>query len=314
MRRVSFAVVLTVAVNVAAALAACCEPADLAGLPAEELLRRAGDVNTSDADRQAIIKEMAGRGESTAPILVQKLTHPNVYVVNSVVSALTQMGSPAVDSLLAVTSDPNPVMRGRAIGVLVSIGDPRASDVFAKSLSDPWWAVRAGAASGLAKLGGSQALTSLLTALSDPDRDVRRSAAVGLATLGDPSAIGGLVEALSDPDYSVRGAAGEALTKSGTPAAHAIAAAMPGMKPPGIYVACRALGAIRGSEAEAALMGALDSGDWALCAFAAAGLGQSGGQEAADALRGLLASEQNAFVKSQINAALDAIAKRQQGG
>lgn len=100
--------------------------------------------------------------------------------------ALGQLGAVAVDPLLHLLDDDDPIARGRAAAALGLTGDSRIIGPVAATLcadQDRW--VRARSAYALGWVHDSRAVRLLIDALDDPDHLVRSEAAEALVRLGD---------------------------------------------------------------------------------------------------------------------------------
>ena len=87
-----------------------------------------------------------------------------------------------------------------------------ARGALTKALSDPDTVVRQRAVQGLVQIGGEEAVTALSQVLlEDPEARVRRMAAAGLGRMNTESAFWALMEASSDADQDVREAVSAAL-------------------------------------------------------------------------------------------------------
>ncbi|MER5733003.1 HEAT repeat domain-containing protein, partial [Streptomyces sp. NPDC002138] len=109
--------------------------------------------------------------------------------------------------------DPDPLVRGAALGALATTGcpGPYAERAVAALAGDPAWQVRAGAAAALSAAGPGAAVPPLAKALADANADVRKAAVLALlAHRDDPAARSALATATADPDADVRAYAARA--------------------------------------------------------------------------------------------------------
>jgi HEAT repeat protein len=134
-------------------------------------------------------------------------------------------------------SDPEPLVRERAIGALAIIGpeDPGAHKALGEGLQDATASVRRAAARALGDLGPKtrNAIPALAKCLrDDADREVRFTVTVALGKIGpDERAVVALVEALhDDPDPGVRAEAAESLGTFGPEAKDAVLPLAQGLK------------------------------------------------------------------------------------
>ncbi|RKT06265.1 succinate dehydrogenase/fumarate reductase flavoprotein subunit [Streptomyces sp. 3211.6] len=122
-------------------------------------------------------------------------------------AAVAGEGAGVRAALAPLLDDPDPLVRGAALGALAATGCPPAyADTAAAALSDPAWQVRAGAAAALSAAGAGTAVPALAAALAtDPDADVRKAAVLALLAHADsPEARKALAQAVTDPDADVR--------------------------------------------------------------------------------------------------------------
>jgi HEAT repeat protein len=106
-------------------------------------------------------------------------------------------------------------VRLAAAGALGDIGDARALDPLVAVLQDPDPLVRAVAASALGRIGDARALDPLVAVLQDPDPSVRQAAVHALGKMGDARAVKPLTKVLKDHSHEVQQSAVEALMKLG---------------------------------------------------------------------------------------------------
>ncbi|MFF5282744.1 fumarate reductase/succinate dehydrogenase flavoprotein subunit [Streptomyces sp. NPDC013171] len=124
----------------------------------------------------------------------------------AVARGLAAVSAPAPATLDGLMDDPDPLVRGAALGALAATGCPRPYAARATAaLTDPAWQVRAGAASALRAAPAAEAVTALARALTDPNADVRKAAVLSLLEhRTDPGARTALATATRDPDADVR--------------------------------------------------------------------------------------------------------------
>jgi HEAT repeat protein len=135
---------------------------------------------------------------------------------NDIVVALTEIGQPAVDHLIAGLKDINRNVRGEVTKALGEIKDKRAVDPLIEVAiydNDSW--VRETAVEALGKLGDSRIADSFIPILMDKDSNVRKAAVEALGVMGNNNAIDPLIPLLKDEDSQVRKAAAEAFGKIG---------------------------------------------------------------------------------------------------
>ena len=138
---------------------------------------------------------------------------PAYFVALGELDRAAQMGSSAVEPLIASLKEGAYQTRVAAVDQLSRIDDPRVVKPLLEALRDQDRLVRTAAANALARVGDARALEPLKGALRETDQNVRVAAASALGRLADPSAVNGLVKALQDRHWEVRTAAVEALGK-----------------------------------------------------------------------------------------------------
>ena len=176
--------------------------------------------------------------------LIDALSDSNDQVAQDVARALTSIGVPAVQSLLAQLDHPDPRRRAMAALALTGIPGQEADRGIWKALQDPNTNVRSYAISGLGTtkndsrvymlvdflredpsvvlamnaentLGkiGKPAIPHLAAVLNNENGNGRSRAAIALGRTHDQGAITPLVRALNDADTTVRRAAAGALSE-----------------------------------------------------------------------------------------------------
>ncbi|MDP2796833.1 MAG: HEAT repeat domain-containing protein [Methanoregula sp.] len=131
--------------------------------------------------------------------------------------ALSKIGNPAVDLLIATLQYPDDDVRWKAAIALGEIGNPDAIEPLIQLLSDDDRFVRSRAAHALSMIG-NPAAPPLIQALKKGDPDVRWGAALALGKIKNPIAVEPLILALADEETMVRAEAASALASIGTPA------------------------------------------------------------------------------------------------
>ncbi|MER7536609.1 fumarate reductase/succinate dehydrogenase flavoprotein subunit [Streptomyces sp. NPDC097704] len=125
---------------------------------------------------------------------------------------LAAVSAPSPATLDGLMDDPDPLVRGAALGALAATGCPPPYAARATAaLADPAWQVRAGAASALRAAPAAEAVTVLARTLTDPHADVRKAAVLSLLEHRTaPEARTALASATRDPDADVRAYASRA--------------------------------------------------------------------------------------------------------
>jgi len=147
--------------------------------------------------------------------LIRDLAHRNEDIRWAAASALAQIGTAAVEPLIAALGDRDSVVRLRAAWALGRIGDERAIGGLIHTLRDGDWSVRMRAADALGTLRAHQATDELLLLLRDENADVRRHAIAALTRIADPASADRLGASLKDRDWRVRMGAALALAALG---------------------------------------------------------------------------------------------------
>ncbi|MFJ8660207.1 fumarate reductase/succinate dehydrogenase flavoprotein subunit [Streptomyces sp. NPDC093795] len=124
----------------------------------------------------------------------------------AVARGLAAVRRPAPGPLAPLLDDPDPLVRGAALGALGGTGcPPDHAARAAAALRDAAWQVRSGAATALRSAPAAVAVPALAGALTDPNADVRKAAVLSLLEhRADASARGALAGAADDPDADVR--------------------------------------------------------------------------------------------------------------
>ncbi|GGR80351.1 fumarate reductase/succinate dehydrogenase flavoprotein-like FrdA [Streptomyces nojiriensis] len=146
------------------------------------------------------------------PELAAAAADPAREVRVAVAKGLASVHAPAPAPLDPLLADPDPLVRGAALGALASVGCPGGyARTAVAALADAAWQVRAGAAAGLSAAAPAAAVPALAKALADANADVRKAAVLALLAHRDtPEARAALTTAVSDPDADVRAYAGRA--------------------------------------------------------------------------------------------------------
>ncbi len=181
--------------------------------------------------------------EKTVVLLVDSLSDDeNAGMRNAAANSLTQIGSDAVEALLARVQDPDSDVRKQVVDILGEIGDHVATAPLVERLTDSDQNVRGAAAEALGKIGGPEAETALIGMLDERDllstlsaldalartgaevpmprlrsllstRLLMRPVLMLLSRLKDTEALTSILDALNDPSRGTREAALGALAK-----------------------------------------------------------------------------------------------------
>ncbi|MEU3726958.1 HEAT repeat domain-containing protein, partial [Streptomyces sp. NPDC031705] len=138
--------------------------------------------------------------------LARAAADPAREVRVAVARALAAVREPAPSPLDPLLDDPDPLVRGAALGALAATGCPPGYAARAEAaLGDPAWQVRAGAAAALRAAAPARAGPALARTLADPNADVRKAAVLSLLPHREvPQARTALAAAAADPDADVR--------------------------------------------------------------------------------------------------------------
>ncbi len=163
---------------------------------------------------------VAALDDDHAPVvatLVTQLTDPWYAIRFAAVAALGHLGSPdVVAPLWRMVTDPNSLVRGRTVDILISLRADGVLPVACRILrTDPDYFVREWVASGLARIGGDEAVTALREALGDEVGFVRHNALQSLVALLGRAALDDVRTATRDPSEYNRDKATRLLTMLG---------------------------------------------------------------------------------------------------
>lgn len=150
--------------------------------------------------------------ESVSTLVALLQQSPAEDVVAAIITALSQIGEPAIAPVSELLDSPQ--TRYAAVQILARIRHPAAAAAIARVVHDADPDVRALAITTLGDVAYPQAQPLLLTALKDVAAEVRRAAVAGLGARRDqlsPEAIAQMGELLWDISLSVRRAAISAL-------------------------------------------------------------------------------------------------------
>lgn len=236
--------------------------------------------------RQVVAGALGAIGDASAvePLVAAFAANgdqPNVC--GAVAEALGEIGSPAVDALIALVEDREAKGRRFAARALGSIGDARAVETLVVALRDEDQGVRVDAARSLRMIGDARAVEPLIAALKDEASLVRLEATLALGRIGDPRAVEPLAAALGEEGASAN-SIGDALAALGPPAVESLIAALRDERHDRRAASASALGRIGDPRAVAPLIEALeDEADDASIAAAQA-LGAIGDARAVEPL------------------------------
>jgi HEAT repeat protein/protein-S-isoprenylcysteine O-methyltransferase Ste14 len=124
---------------------------------------------------------------------------------------LAGMGESAVDPLIVLLKEEDPVVRAYAASALGGTRSERGVLVLIALLNDRDLYVRRSAVESLGRTGSPLAIHPLVESLRDRTKDVGSYAARALGQIGDPEVIPPLIGALEDPAANTTSAAAQAL-------------------------------------------------------------------------------------------------------
>jgi HEAT repeat protein len=124
------------------------------------------------------------------------------YLANRIAArnALIQIGNQAVDPLLEVLKDQNPLVREGAVQTLEKIGDPRVIPQLIEAFKNT---TRKRIADALKSMG-SASFEPLMEALKNDDPRIRVGAVLALSEMKNPAALEALTKMEKDKDILVR--------------------------------------------------------------------------------------------------------------
>ena len=176
-----------------------------------------------------LLGEMGEKANPAIPFLIDILSDTQSVIIQTetknivastspdreALTALVNIGKPAVQPLIAVVKDKNITVRKNAIEALGEIKDARAVDTLIVSLKDENPDIRKNAAEALGKIRDIRAIDALVTALKDKKSSVQESSKAAikntLQQLKDKRAIEPLITLLNHDDPAIRHFAAEAL-------------------------------------------------------------------------------------------------------
>lgn len=186
---------------------------------------RTGDATQKQEAYQALRRLRPHATFAIAP-LVRALADEDPQVANVAIMTLVVFADEAVPAVTEALRSPKPVVRSRAVQVLMQIGPKAkgAAPALAAALGDPDPEVRRMSVMAIGKIGAADPVLAkpLGALLRDPDPEVRRQSAQLLGALGRDAkpAIPDLVRALDDPEAAF--AAARALGRLGPAAEPAV--------------------------------------------------------------------------------------------
>lgn len=192
----------------------------------------------SEGRQTKVIESLTQVGAAAIPLLIEILKCNNVPLSKLASDALVQIGSSAVEAVIAGLDERTWYKRERSAETLGNMGDPRAVQPLIRVLEGRPYSENAGklfsdwdayvcsaAIEALGKLGDSQALEPLAQMSDDPSASIRQAAVQALSNWKHKSAAQKRVSAdmcvkmLDDPSQEVRLSAVRTLAKLKDPQA-----------------------------------------------------------------------------------------------
>jgi HEAT repeat protein len=209
-------------------------------------------------------------------------------VLTETINALTNIGEPAVISLIAELKNDNADIRKAAACILSKIGDSRAVVPLIETLNDKDPDVRKNVVNALEILNDARAIAPLIISLNDPFHDVREEAAKALVQIDAPI-LDSLIPALKDKNPNVRAEIAKILGKKRDPRAVApLLELLKGDEQRVHLEVINALGIIADQRAVAPLLLELHHKERDIRIYAVEALGQIGDARAIEPLLPLL--------------------------
>lgn len=144
-------------------------------------------------------------GENAVPYLIHSLSDKNPYIRTASLHMLISLGPQKgvdYDALLPqlkkLLSDPEDLVRGKAVWALAEIGSEEAVGLLIKSLSHPDWSFRIDVACALGGTGSKEAVGPLIKVLNETGVRLRQVAAGALGEIGSGEAVGPLIATLKE--------------------------------------------------------------------------------------------------------------------
>ncbi len=214
-----------------------------------EMLGDYANFSESATVEGAAAEALTKIGEPAVQPLIAALKHEDAGICHNAAKVLSKIGEPAVQPLIDVLEDENENARADAAYALGIIRDSRAVEPLISVLNDGHADVRKSAAHALGRAQDKRAVEPLTALLQDEEWYVRSTAADALGKIEDSRALDALVNALEDEDFGVRRSAAHALELIGDKRAiEPLTAALEDFNAEVQAAAARALKAIREKE------------------------------------------------------------------
>ncbi|MBN2734462.1 MAG: HEAT repeat domain-containing protein [Methanomicrobiaceae archaeon] len=181
-------------------------------VPSEQILPLIESFKIRDSDVLSnTFRAIEAVGSPAEPYLVNELKNPDLSIRENSARMLGILkSSDSICSLIEAMDDNSNKMHNAAVSALANIGEPAVAPLM-KSLSDAKPNIRAGSAAALRVIGVKGAIPNIVPLLSDESHYVRKEAAKSLGRLGDESVADELCKVINDESRGVRLAAVAAL-------------------------------------------------------------------------------------------------------
>jgi len=179
-------------------------------------------VASTSPDREALTA-LVNIGKPAVQPLITVVKDKNITVRKNAIEALGEIkDARAVETLIVSLKDENPDIRKNAAEALGKIRDVRTIDALVTALKDKKSSVQQSANAAIKKtlqqLKDNRAIEPLITLINYDDPVIRRFAVEALGGITDPRVSDHLILALKDNNADIRESAAESLKKTGAPA------------------------------------------------------------------------------------------------
>jgi len=245
------------------------------------LLTLTGCTERGPIDLPGLEGQARGGDSGAIRQLVDLLARPENDLSSRSYAILADLGQAAVPALLDAIDTPDRVQREHVIAALGNLKVGKAVPAIIEVLENPELGRRYVAAWALGEIGDPAAVPALVAALGDRDAEVRKYATRSLIKF-NRQAVPSLLAYL--PNAPVEGAAGAIRALGDIADRRALEPLLARVGGPNRRDVYLALGKLRDSGAEQALIAGLQDPDWRVRMNAAMALGPLGGPAAAAAL------------------------------
>jgi HEAT repeat protein len=263
-----------------------------------------GDIKFKD-QVEPCKKAIVEMGTNAIPQMLTKLNTRDAREIQTVIDIFKGIGESAVKPLSAYVNNSDSFSRRASIRCLEEIKSPSAVNPLLAVVNHEDYRTRAAAVSALGSIGDVQADEAVMRALTDKNELVATAGAIACGKIKTGINIHLLIGALLHPYYGVRYGAAKALAAIGEPAVEPLIAHLdtfPNSK--GADYIIWALGQIGSPSASEALVGALQSDQWAIRASAAEAMGHYPAKKFHKSLNNALKIESHPLVIAKIKGAL----------